>query len=183
LAGGAGGSLRYPDRLAVVGKPRLQGHGAGQPDQPPPLPLLPLENFIIKDFIPLLIDAIPPLTEPFPSPAPINHRARLVRQAENYILAHLDRPLTLQDLCQVLHTSKSPLFESFQSVLGMGPMAYLKIQRLHAVRRHLKTADPAIDSVTATAQRFGFWSPGHFARDYQRLFGERPSATLLKDSG
>lgn len=123
------------------------------------------------------------MTEPFPSPAPINHRARLVRQAEAYILAHLDHPLTLQDLCQVLHTSKSPLFQSFQSVLGMGPMAYVKIQQLHAVRRHLKTADPVTDSVTATAQRFGFWSPGHFARDYQRLFGERPSATLLKHSG
>lgn len=151
----------------------------------PPFPLSHLESFIIKDFIPLLIDAISPVQEPFPSPVTTNganHRAQLVRQAEEYILARLDHPLTLQDLCRVLHTSKSPLFQSFQSVLGMGPMAYLKIQRLHAVRRHLKVADPATESVTATAHRFGFWSPGHFARDYQRLFGERPSATLLKAS-
>jgi AraC-like DNA-binding protein len=74
------------------------------------------------------------------------------------------------DFCNV-NISKT-LFDECLQIMDRGD----------AVRRYLKVADPATESVTATAHRFGFWSPGHFARDYQRLFGERPSATLLKAS-
>jgi AraC family ethanolamine operon transcriptional activator len=57
-------------------------------------------------------------------------------------------------------------------------MAYLKVQRLHAVRRTLKLADPETCSVMAIANQFGFWSAGHFARDYKKMFGELPSDTI-----
>jgi AraC-like DNA-binding protein len=63
------------------------------------------------------------------------------------------------------------------SLLGY-QMAYLKVQRLHGVRRSLKLADPEISSVMAIANQFGFWSAGHFSRDYQKMFGELPSATI-----
>ena len=37
---------------------------------------------------------------------------------------------------------------------------------------------PAFTTVTAVATRFGVWELGPTARDYQLLFGERPSETL-----
>lgn len=101
-----------------------------------------------------------------------------MRQAEDYLLAHLDQPITLRDLCQALHTSQRPLFYGFQEIFGVSPMEYLKIQRLQSVHRRLKRATAKTTRVTAIAQQYGFWSAGHFTRDYQKMFGERPSETL-----
>ena len=58
----------------------------------------------------------------------------------------------------------------------MGPLAWLNVLRLNAVRRSLKTAD----SVTEAATQFGFWHFGHFSSGYQLLFGELPSSTLAR---
>jgi AraC family ethanolamine operon transcriptional activator len=57
-------------------------------------------------------------------------------------------------------------------------MAYLKLLRLIAVRHQLSQADPRQVTVTEIASHFGFWSSGHFSRDYKNLFGELPSVTL-----
>lgn len=137
-----------------------------------------LNKLILEDFIPLLVDAIPPVTEGITKPPRPLTRSQLVKDAEEYLMSHLEQPTTLKDLCQVLHVSRTPLFSGFQEAFGVGPMEYLKVQRLHSVRRLLKASDPKTDNVTAIAQRFGFWSAGHFTRDYKRMFGELPSATL-----
>ncbi len=136
-----------------------------------------LKKLILEDFIPLLIDAIPHNSTSIKPPS-LASRAKLVNQAKDYMLANLDQPLTLKDLCQALHVSRNPLFHGFQEVLGVSPMEYLKVQRLQGVRRALKTAPPDSIGVTAIAQRFGFWSAGHFSRDYKQMFGELPSETL-----
>lgn len=60
----------------------------------------------------------------------------------------------------------------------MGPMAYIKLHRLHGIRRELLTADPRAVTIGGLALRWGFLNAGHFARDYRRLFGELPSQTL-----
>ncbi|MGF1491839.1 MAG: helix-turn-helix domain-containing protein [Microcoleaceae cyanobacterium] len=137
-----------------------------------------LKKIILEDIIPLLIDAIPPYSIASTKSAHSITRATLVKQVENYMMANLDQPITLKDLCQELNTNQRSIFYGFQEVFGMSPMAYLKTQRLHGVRRKLKVADPEIDSVTAIANQFGFWSVGHFARDYRKMFGERPSETM-----
>lgn len=137
-----------------------------------------LSKILLEDFVPLLIDAIPPIgTEPTTPPLLIN-RAHLVRQAEDYMLTCLDRPLTLKDLCQALNTSSRPLFYGFQEVFGLSPMAYLKHLRMHSVRRKLKVSNPYNTNVQKVAHEFGFWSDGHFAKDYKQMFGEKPSKTL-----
>ena len=141
-----------------------------------------LSRVILEDFIPLLVNAIPPLNKGVSKPPRLLGRSQMVKEAEEYLMSHLDQPLTLKDLCQALHISKTSLFNGFQDVFGVGPMEYLKAQRLHSVRRLLKAADPRIDSVTAIAQQFGFWSAGHFTHDYKQMFGELPSATLKQAS-
>jgi AraC family ethanolamine operon transcriptional activator len=137
-------------------------------------------KLILEDFIPLFINSIPPVTPDILQPPSPLHRAKLVKQAEDYIMDNLDQPLTLKDLCQAVYSSRSPVFSAFKEVFGLGPMEYLKVQRLHTVRRMLKVADPKTDSVTAIAQKHGFWSAGHFTRDYKQMFGELPSKTLKR---
>jgi AraC family ethanolamine operon transcriptional activator len=71
--------------------------------------------------------------------------------------------------------SRRTLQYSFQDVLQMSPVAYLRALRLNGVRRDLQAAGDA--PVGDVAARWGFWHLSRFAADYRRLFGERPSDT------
>ena len=66
----------------------------------------------------------------------------------------------------------------FLDVLGRSPIHYLKAVRLNAVHRELGSPHSPYATVQDAAMAWGFWHMGQFGRDYQRLFGERPSATL-----
>jgi len=145
---------------------------------PAPLALPATARLIVEDLMPLLLEALvaglgegPRLERP---PA----RLEVVQQVQGWIHAHPQRPLTLADLCDQAHISRRTLIQGFRDHLGLGPMAYLKIHRLHAVRRELLAADPQRHRVGPIAAEWGFLNAGHFARDYHRLFGERPRDTL-----
>ncbi|WP_052050427.1 helix-turn-helix domain-containing protein [Leptolyngbya sp. KIOST-1] len=147
-------------------------------------PLLQQPTFhrlLLQDFLPMLVAALPLQLAPSTLRAPALRRSPLVKQAEDYMVAHLDQPLTLADLCQALGTSSRALSYGFQDIFGMSPMAYLKTLRLMGVHRALKTAHPDRNTVTNIAGQFGFWSMNHFALDYKQMFGESPQETLKRE--
>jgi AraC family ethanolamine operon transcriptional activator len=86
----------------------------------------------------------------------------------------------VRDLCEALGTSWRALDSGFREVYGISPGSYLRIVRLHGVRRALRAADPAGTSVTDIATGWGFFHFGRFSGEYRRLFGEAPSDTLWK---
>jgi len=135
-------------------------------------------HMIEQDLLPLLINALKPRDgeeslRPYP-------RADIVKVAQDFMVMNLQRPLTLADICQAVHASKRSLHYGFQDLFGMGPMAFLKVLRLHAIRRLLLSAEPKSLQVKEVACAWGFYSMGHFARDYKQLFGESPSQTLAR---
>jgi len=89
-------------------------------------------------------------------------------------------PLTVRDLSRAVGASERTLRYAFTERYGVPPKAYLKVVRLHGVRRALRSADPRTTRVADTANRWGFWHMGDFAADYRRLFGELPSKTLAR---
>lgn len=105
-------------------------------------------------------------------------RNRLVQRAREYIDEHLDEVSTVADVCLALGVSRRHLQYSFEDVLQINPIAYIRAMRLNAVRRDLKLASPGLATVADLASRWGFWHLGHFSGDYKRMFGELPSATL-----
>jgi len=135
-------------------------------------------QLIAGDLLPLLCDA---LSQPRQVPKPLR-RAEIVAQARDYMTANLHRPITLAELSTAVHASRRSLIYGFQDIFGMGPMAYLKQQRLNGVRQALLLADPKHETVAHIAHNWGFYSLGHFAHDYQYLFGELPSATLRSET-
>jgi AraC family ethanolamine operon transcriptional activator len=139
-----------------------------------------IHQLIIEDYIPLLIESIPAALDRTQKPQRFFRRSRVVQQVEEYMLAHLEKPLTLKDICQVVNTSKSPLNYGFQEVLGVSPLNYLKILRLQAAYRILKTSTSDTTTIASIAHRFGFWHLGRFSRYYQEMFGEMPSETLRR---
>lgn len=148
-------------------------------------PLLQQPNFqqlIVQDYLPLLITTLPLQHDQLKIRLKSFQRSYLVKQAEDYMQTHIDQPLTLTDLCDALDTSSRALSYGFQEMFGMSPMAYLKTLRLQAVHQALKTADPTTTKIIAIANQSGFWSMGHFSRDYKQMFGELPSATFKQTS-
>ena len=58
-------------------------------------------------------------------------------------------------------------------------MEFARRLRLEHARRMLEQPSPAT-TVTDVAFACGFGDLGRFARDFQRMFGERPSALLAR---
>jgi AraC family ethanolamine operon transcriptional activator len=109
---------------------------------------------------------------------PANTRRRIVERAREYVRAHRDAPVSVADLCTELGVSRRTLQYSFQEVLDLNPVKFLRAMRLNGVRRDLRAANPAHDTVGDIAARWGFWHLSHFAADYREMFGELPSDTL-----
>lgn len=129
-----------------------------------------------KDLLPLLICTLP--TQSDPTPLRSYRRAEIVFAAQEFMYSNLEQPLTLDDVCRAIHASRRTLASGFQDVFSMGPMTFLKTLRLNGVRRELLAADPACQTVADIARAWGFWSLGHFSRDYAAMFNEYPSETL-----
>ena len=100
-----------------------------------------------------------------------------VKRAEEYIEAHWHEPLSVRTLAQVTSTSARSLFFHFKQSRGKSPMEFVKEVRLQHARRILCEGQT---SVTETAIACGFGNLGHFAKDYYRQFGERPSETVKR---
>ncbi len=105
-----------------------------------------------------------------------------VRRVEEYIEAHWDQPITIEELACVTSASARSMFHQFKRSRGQSPMAFVKEVRLRHAREMLERTD-LNRSVTETAVACGFGKLGHFAKDYFRRFGERPSDTIKRSKG
>jgi AraC family ethanolamine operon transcriptional activator len=103
-----------------------------------------------------------------------------VKRARDFIDASLqaEQIPSMVELCAHTGCSARTLQYAFHEVMQMTPMVYLRILRLNRVRSALQNTASTDTRVTQVATRWGFFHLGEFARDYQRLFGERPSETL-----
>jgi len=109
------------------------------------------------------------------------HEAIIVR-LEQFLEANPDRPIYLTEICGVIGTAERTLRAACEEHLGMGPIRYLTLRRMHLVRRALLRADPSKSTVTRIATDHGFWELGRLSVAYRRLFGESPSETLRHPS-
>lgn len=106
--------------------------------------------------------------------------SRIVRLAQRYAEDKRGVGFRVEDLCEVVGTSRRTLQNAFNEILGMSPIAYLNRVRLHRVRRDLGQARRAETTVSTVAMNWGFWHLGDFSRAYRNCFGELPSRTLRR---
>jgi AraC-like DNA-binding protein len=110
------------------------------------------------------------------------HHSRVIERFEQLLAANRDRPLYLAEICAATGVSERTLRACCQEHLGMGPMQYLRLRRMHLARHALMLADPAVSTVTEIATGFGFCELGRFSVEYRALFGESPSTSLQRPS-
>lgn len=88
----------------------------------------------------------------------------------------------MEDLCRVLKVSRRTLQYSFQEIMQLNPVSYLRAMRLNGVRRMLKLPGSERQSVQDIAALWGFWHLSHFANAYRCMFGELPSETARESA-
>ena len=104
----------------------------------------------------------------------------IVARFEEFLEANLDRPLFLAEICPAIGVAERTLRLACEEHLGMGPIRYFSLRRMHFVRSVLLRADPSTATVTRIATDHGFWELGRFSVTYRSLFGETPSETLRR---
>jgi AraC-like DNA-binding protein len=110
---------------------------------------------------------------------PADAAPRNVRLAEEFIRAHCQEAISIEDLAAVSGVSARTLFAAFRRHRGTSPHQFAKRVRLERARELL--AAPTVEtSVSAVALACGFANLGHFARDYRLAFGELPSVALAR---
>jgi len=102
-----------------------------------------------------------------------------VRRAEEYIETHWNEPITIASLARATAASARSIFYHFKTSRGQSPMSFLKQVRLEHAKDMLEHSGIR-RSVTQIAVECGFGNLGHFAGDYLKRFGERPSDTLKR---
>jgi AraC family ethanolamine operon transcriptional activator len=107
-------------------------------------------------------------------------RQQIVEQVKDYLRAHQDSTVTINDLCTLSNVSRRTLQYSFETILGISPLRYLRLSRLNGVRRELLANQKV--SIADIAAQWGFWHLSQFTQDYKQLFNELPSVTLNKES-
>jgi len=114
---------------------------------------------------------------------------RTIKRAQEILRAHLELPITLEELCTLTGASSRTLQQGFARHTGTSPMTWLRELRLEKVRSQLQasagggTGIGTAVKVADVAARYGFFHLGHFAAHYRRRFGELPSETASGSQG
>jgi transcriptional regulator GlxA family with amidase domain len=114
--------------------------------------------------------------------APATRHSRVIAAFEELLEANRIWPLRLAEICAMTGVSDRTLRVCCHEHLGMGPIRYMWLRRMHLARRALMRADRTTANVTKIATHFGFCELGRFSVEYGALFGELPSASLRRPS-
>jgi len=136
-----------------------------------------LKNALVHAMVTCLTEHAPVL-DTFGSRCHATVMARFAR----FLDVEPKRPLYLAEICAATGVSERTMRSCCREHLGIGPVRYLWLRRMHLARAALMKGDPQTTSVTTVAVDHGFWELGRFAVAYRSLFGESPSATLRRVS-
>jgi len=107
-------------------------------------------------------------------------QSSIIARFEELLAANPARPLYLAEICAATGVSERTLRICCHDYLGMGPIRYLWLRRMHLARDALILADSTTSAVTEIATEFGFWELGRFSVEFRALFGEPPSVSLRR---
>ncbi|MGF1693338.1 AraC family ligand binding domain-containing protein [Photobacterium kagoshimensis] len=94
-----------------------------------------------------------------------------LRQLRDYVMAHLDQKIGLEDLATLCNLSPSQMLRQFKKATAMTPYAWLARLRLEHAMALLKAGF----SSTEVAYHVGFYDQAHFANAFKQTYGIAPS--------
>ncbi|MBV9098996.1 MAG: helix-turn-helix domain-containing protein [Frankiaceae bacterium] len=106
--------------------------------------------------------------------APMPHRDNdTLGPLLDWALAHLDEPLTLDDLARHASVSTRTLVRRFQAATGTTPLQWLLSQRVRRAQHLLESSDEPVERIAGLA---GFGTAANLRQHFTRLVGVAPIA-------
>ena len=90
-----------------------------------------------------------------------------------YVHQHLDQPVSVDDLADIVNMSSSGFHKKFKQVMHLPPLQYAKAIKLNRAQTYIMDGK----SVTEASYMVGYNNLAQFSREYKRRFGFAPSAT------
>ncbi len=104
-----------------------------------------------------------------------------LHRAVTFIDENAHRDITVTDIAAAAFVTVRAIQLAFRRHMDTTPTQYLRRVRLARAHQELMSADPARQTVTAVAYRWGFSSPSRFAAAYRHAYGVTPSHALGTD--
>lgn len=104
-----------------------------------------------------------------------------VKQASAFIETHLQEEIELADIAAAVNISPRLLQKAFAQEYDCSPMRFVARARLERIRQELERSSDAT-RIIDVMMNYGITQGGKFAKEYQQLFGEKPSDTLKRAS-
>lgn len=95
------------------------------------------------------------------------------RRVTDFIEAHLDQPLSVAELAELVGMSRGHFSRAFAAAIGETPRRFVLQRRLEAARQRLERPD---EDLATIALRSGFSSHAHLSSAFRAVFGMTPSA-------
>src|SRR5262249_42184437 len=90
------------------------------------------------------------------------HHDAILARFDEFLAANPDQPLYLTEICAAIGVAERTLRACCEEHLGMGPIRFLTLRRMHLVHRAFRRAEPSKSTVTAIVTDHGFWELGRF---------------------
>lgn len=134
-------------------------------------------DLLINELPLMLLKAIENVKKTLRSPVAPRPKDINFGEAIEFIDKNLKQKLNSEIVCIACGISERNLRYIFQEMTGLSPMRFIKSLKLNKVRKEILKESNELD-IGAIATNWGFNHYGHFAADYNKLFGELPSTTL-----
>ncbi len=109
-----------------------------------------------------------------PKSQPVLPNSR-VRNAILYIEDHYAEAVTLEEIADSIHVSKSECCRSFKRSLNMTPFEYLMKYRIYTAASKIAANDPIANSISALAASIGFNNTSYFNKVFKEFLNCTPT--------
>ena len=99
-------------------------------------------------------------------------QARLAREIERYLMGRIEDRITLKEISAQFHVSETYIKNTFKSVYGASPAAFLREQKMESAAYMLEYTDK---SVLEIAGLHGYDNGGKFASAFRSVKGKTPN--------
>lgn len=106
-----------------------------------------------------------------------NDRVRQIKAAADWLGAHNNEPVIIQELAASAGMSVTSFHRHFKAVTGYSPLAFQRQMRLLEARKLLVAGST---NVARVAFEVGYQSPAQFSREYKSMFGNAPMIDLRR---
>lgn len=101
-----------------------------------------------------------------------------IEKAKQYIRNHLSKPISIQDISELLGMSKEHLMRQFHRYAGCTITEYINHERMHAAKNMLSFSDYSIEQISNYLQ---YSSQSYFGSIFKRIVGCTPGEFKKKN--